>query len=137
RMPQIRLSGNEPEIPGQVEKSIASSDDSLMLAISDPTEAASIQLRLIYNITALIGTVDTRDELLERVMDHIFDFFQADRGFILLQESTDDKPNPVVVRHRQQPKNKRDAQITVSKTIVHHVITHSEAILSRDRQSDV
>ncbi len=136
RLPQIRMAGDEPEIPAQVEKSVTSSDDSLMLAISDPSAAASIQLRLIYNVTALIGTVDTREELLDKIMEMIFDFFQADRGFILLQENPDDKPNPAVIRHRQTPKNKRDAQITVSKTIIQLVLGKSEGVLSSNAMTD-
>ncbi len=124
------------EIDSHVEATAVSSDDSMVMAVPEPSEAAVLQLTVIYELTQLIGSVTDRQELLERAMDVVSEYFQADRGFILLQASPDARPDPVVVRHRNKPKDPRQAQITVSKTIVQHVIRKGEGVLSSNAMAD-
>lgn len=124
------------EIDVNVESVVASSDDSMILAVPDPSEAAVLQLRVIYELTQLIGSIVDRDELLERVMDLIFDYFRADRGFILLLDAPDAPLDPVVVRHRKPPESAEHARMTVSRTIVQHVVHGGEAVLSTNAMAD-
>ncbi len=113
-----------------------SNEDSVIMAVPDPSEAALVQLKVIYEITQLIGTVTDRQELLERIMDLIFAYFQADCGYILLQENLEEHPDPVVVRHRVPPKSPRDAKIPISRTIVQHVMKKGEGVLSSNAMAD-
>jgi len=121
-----------------VEKTAASNDDSVIMSVSEPSEAAQQNLKVLFHLTELIGTVVEKDQLLESVMDVIFEYFRADRGFILLVEEDAGKPEPVVVRHRVQPKPKDidEAPITVSRTIVQHVMKKAEGVLSSNAMTD-
>jgi len=119
-----------------VQASVASNDDSMIMAVPEPGQAAPIQLRVIYELTQLIGTVVDHRRLLERVMDLIFEYFQADRGFILLQNTVDSRPEPVVVRHRLAPNDSKSGMITISQTIVQHVIRRGEGVLSSNAMTD-
>ena len=114
-----------------------SSEDSMIMAVSDPTQAASTQLKVIYELTDLIASVVDQQELLEKIMDLIFEYFNADRGFIMLQENIEGISEPVVIRHRYEPEDPNQKQpITVSRTIVHHVINKSEGVLSSNAMTD-
>jgi two-component system, NtrC family, sensor kinase len=124
------------EMDVNIEHTVASNEDSMILAVPEPSEAAVLQLKVVYELTQLIGTVTDKRELLEKVMDLIFEYFQAARGFILLQGPGDASPEPVVVRHRVQPKDKRDVPITFSRTIVQHVFGKGEGVLSTNAMND-
>ncbi|MEO0964851.1 MAG: ATP-binding protein [Planctomycetota bacterium] len=127
------------EMDISVEHTVASNDESLIMASpAEPGDAATFQLDVIYDLISLIGSVTDQAELLDKVMDVIFDHFKADRGFILLQERDQDGAEPQVVRHRDDvpaPNLKRDA-ITVSRTIVNYVVRRGVGILSANAMSD-
>ncbi|MFP4144327.1 MAG: ATP-binding protein [Phycisphaeraceae bacterium] len=123
------------EIDVHVERTVASNDDSIIMAVPEPNQAAAFQLKVIYELTALIGSITDTQKLLEKVMDLTFEYFRADRGFILLQESVEEKQSPAVVRHRANPKS-REAQITVSRTIVNYVMRKGVGVLSSNAMND-
>ncbi|MEE9211416.1 MAG: ATP-binding protein [Phycisphaeraceae bacterium] len=128
------------QIETDIHSVVASSDDSMIMAVSDPNEAAALQLRVLYELTQLIGSIVDRSQLLERIMDVVFEYFRADRGFVLLQDSPDQRPDPVVVRHRQEPgapPSSRRRPITVSRTIVRYVLQKSMGVLSSNAMTDV
>jgi signal transduction histidine kinase len=110
--------------------------ESMVLAQPDPVKAALEHLRLIYELTALTASAIERDELLNRVMDLIFTEFKPSRGFILLQDRPDARPDPVVVRYQQRPKTVDEGHIPVSRTIVQHVLRQGEGILSTNAMND-
>ena len=126
------------EIDINVEHTVASSEESMIMSVPDPSQAAEFQLAVVYELTALIGSVTDKQELLNKVMDVIFEYFKADRGFILLGDGTeDDKPEPAVVRHRPDPEAPpAPARIVVSKTIVRYVTRKGVGVLSANAMSD-
>lgn len=126
------------EIDISVESTAASNDDSMIMAVPEPGQAAEFQLRVIYELTALIGSVTDKQELLERVMDVVFEYFKADRGFVLLQEDSESEPEPVLVRHRSVVEHKKRDQgpINVSRTIVRYVMKKGVGVLSSNAMSD-
>lgn len=138
---EMRRSGVHVAAEGIVDASVshtvASNEDSMIMAVPEPSEAAVMQLKVVYQLLQVIGTTVDRQELLERVMDLIFAHFKADRGFVLLTDGTSDqKPDPAVVRHRVKPREESDGRITVSRTIVQHVIRHREGVLSSNAMAD-
>src|SRR5690606_23581544 len=62
------------------------------------------------------------------------------RGFVLMIEKAGERPEPVVVRHRDQPANTPTEtdfdKITVSRTIIQHVIKNGVGILSSNAMND-
>ncbi len=162
----VRLA-NKSEVDASVEATTASNSETMIRAVPEPSQAAVLQLKVIYELTQLIGSVVNRQKLLERVMELIFDYFQADRGYILLYDARQKEFNPVVIRHRLAPKqtshskDKNEApqptqeekktpadqgpdkdqpdkppQITISQTIVKHVIQKGEGVLSSNASTD-
>ena len=123
------------EMDANVE-STASSDESMIMAVAEPSEAAVVQLKVIYEMTQLIGSVVEEEDLLKGIMDLIFDYFQADRGFILLDDKVSRHPAPAVVRHRDPKKNESPESIPVSRTIVQHVMDKGEGVLSSNAMAD-
>lgn len=75
---------------------------------------------------------DQPEEVSERVMDAVFEYIPADRGFLMLR---DGKGNlkPRVVKNRQ---GGQEGKITISKTIADRVVNDRVAILTSDAQVD-
>ncbi len=136
----------------QVEPTLASNDDSVILAEPEPRTAAVHHLQVIYRLTALTAQTTNRNELLAGVMELVFNEFRPERGFILLNDEPSpaeaanarsqqrnaipQTPRPVVVKYRTPPKDKKDARIHVSKTILQHAMTGSEGVLSSNAMTD-
>ncbi len=150
------------QIDASIERALASNDDSVILAEPEPRAAALHHLQVIYQLTALTAHAATRDELLAGVMELVFNEFRPERGFIILCEAeTSDAPSAgaatganaaasgatgggglgpgfrvAVVKHRTPPKDKRDARIHVSRTILQHALRSAEGVLSTNAMSD-
>lgn len=124
------------EIDAAVTQTVTANDDSMIMAVPDPSEAAVLQLKVVYELTQLIGSALDRTELLEKVMDLIFEYFECDRGFVLLEEPVTKRMDPVVVRHRIKPLGVNEQQITVSRTIIQHVVRQGEGVLSSNAMTD-
>lgn len=142
KMPGVRLVGRK-EIDVNVEYTVASNDDSMIMSSPDPRQSAEFQLGIIYELVNLIGTITDKQELLEKVMEVVFTYFDADRGFILVAEREGEAPEPVVVRRRHDggrnllPElQEKGKPVTISRTIVHHVMKKGEGVLSSNAMSD-
>lgn len=119
-----------------VERQMGSDAETMIASAPDPARAAAEHLRVIYELTALTASTLDRKELLEQVMSLIFKEFNADRGFILLQEKPTDRPEPAVVRYKVRPKTLDEGRIPVSRTIVQHTLERGEGILSTNAMND-
>ncbi|MHC4909872.1 MAG: FHA domain-containing protein, partial [Planctomycetota bacterium] len=119
-----------------VEHTVNANEESMVLGAADPVRATRDHLRVIYELTALTAGTSDRSEMLERVMDLIFDEFQPERGFILHQSGPDQRSEPVVVRYRQRPKTQDEGRIPVSRTIITHTLERREGVLSTNAMND-
>lgn len=128
------------EIDVSLEASVAANDDSMIMSVPEPDQSAVFQLKVIYQLTGFIGNVTDKQDLFEKVMDVVFGYFQADRGFILVRDSDDEDPEPVVVRHRMGSAVSNTAEsnrpITVSRTIVRYVMGKGVGVLSSNAMND-
>lgn len=123
------------EMDAHVSASIASNEDSMIMAVPEPSQAAALQLKVIYELTQLIGSIVDQKVLLERVIDLIFEYIQADRGFIMFHDEHRNRLEAMVVRHRFSSQDTKDS-ITVSQTIIQHVIRRGEGVLSSNAMGD-
>jgi adenylate cyclase len=73
------------------------------------------------------------DEVLERVMDIVFEHIQAERGCLNLHDDSG-KLVPMVVKNPHS--SGEQGKITISKTIVDRVMAEKVAILTQDAQVD-
>jgi len=94
---------------------------------------ARSNLQVMYRTALAISYTLDIDQLLNRIMELIFEWVEADRGCIMLF----DQPN-----HRLEPKARRTRQgireekITISKTILDYVLERKEGVLTSDAQQD-
>lgn len=126
------------ELSVEVSAMVDTKDESMIMAIPNPDQAAPAHLRMVYAVLELVGTVFAQQELLERIMDVVFEHFSPDRGFILLGGKAGERPEPVVVRHSKEskPKEGEDPNITISRTIVQHVMKNDVGLLSSNAMAD-
>ena len=124
------------ELEFSIERSIPSNEDSVILSEPEPAAAAIDHLRIIYQLTTLTTQVMDRQQLLDSVMQLVFEEFKPERGFIMLGGTSEDPLRPAVVKYRTPPKDKEEARIGVSRTILHHVLRTSEGVLSSNAMTD-
>jgi signal transduction histidine kinase/pSer/pThr/pTyr-binding forkhead associated (FHA) protein len=101
----VMLEGDEG-IDSSIMHTVASNDDSMVLAVPEPAAAAMNNLKILYQLGAALGSSFEEDQLLEVVMDLVFEHVKADRGIILLIDEKTGEPVPKIVRSREE----RDAK---------------------------
>lgn len=111
---------------------VPSMEDSVIIAGPETSNAVG-NLRLLYELTTAISSVFDRRQLLEQVMDMVFDSMPADRGFILLKQDDSEEPEPEVVRYRTK---EHSGEITISRTIVNYVMDNSEGVICSNAMRD-
>ena len=101
----------------------------------DEIEKTNRILRSLSELAKALITAqpDQPEEVSERVMDAVFEYIPADRGFLMLLDETGNL-RPRVVKNRHS--GDEAAKITISKTIADRVVNDRVAILTSDAQVD-
>jgi len=105
-----------------------------------PSELQEIEksnriLRVLTKVAETLIAVRPVEEVLQQVMDIVFDHVPADRGFLMLLEDGSSKLVPMVVKHRSS-NSASEGKITISKTIADRVIKDRVSILTSDAMVD-
>jgi signal transduction histidine kinase/pSer/pThr/pTyr-binding forkhead associated (FHA) protein len=150
----VALSGEEAGLDASIMHTVASNDDSMVLAVPEPAAAAMTNLKILYQLGAALGSSFDIDQVVEVVMDLVFEHVKADRGIIMLLDEKSNEVVPKVVRTRedQEKKNAEKAKgdtangirvtlapgekIHASRTIINHVVTNGEGVLSSNAMTD-
>ncbi len=146
----VSLSGEESGMDSAIVHAVPSSEDSMVLAVPEPAAAATANLKILYQLGAALGSSFNVDQVLEVVMDLVFEHVKADRGIILLIDEKSNEVIPKVVRTREDAESKpvetssadgepvRPApeKIHASRTIINHVISTAEGVLSTNAMAD-
>ena len=157
RNSQVSLMGAESGMDSSIINTLPSNDDSMIMAVPEPAAAAVANLKVLYRLSAALGSSFKIDQVLEVVMDLVFEHVKADRG-ILMTLDRDGEPVPRVVRIRQEtqkgggtPKEGSVAEpsngsgngdkgepekIAASRTIIRHVIDSGVGVLSSNAMVD-
>jgi two-component system, NtrC family, sensor kinase len=115
-------------------QTVASSDDSVVLAAPEPSAAAMAHFRVLLQVSTALSALFDVDQILNKVMDIVFDQLKADRGFMaLIEDDEGAKVNPRVVRYKDED---QVGKIAVSQTIIQHVVSRKEGVLSSDAMTD-
>lgn len=116
---------------------VASADDSVVMAAPDTAYAVK-SWKAVRELTDVIGSLLAPDELLQRVMDIVFEEVPADRGVIFTRDEETGDLLPTVVRFRSRKARAEAARsaITASRTIVDHVVETHEGVLCSNIVSD-
>lgn len=124
-------------IAAEIEQTLVSNEDSVVLAEPEPRAAAVDHLRVIYRLTTMTAQALSRQELLKRVLELVFAEFKPERGFVLLGGGHEMDPmKPAIVKYRSPPKDKDEAQFNVSSTIIAHAVQKAEGVLSTNAMTD-
>src|SRR6185436_18562741 len=94
-------------------------------------------LKVLTKVAETLIAVRPVEEVLQQVMEIVFDHVPADRGFLMLQEDGSSKLVPMVIKHRNASAAGGDqAKISISKTIADRVIKDRVSILTSDAMVD-
>lgn len=138
----VTLTGEEG-MDSAIMATVSSNEDSLVLAVPEPAAAAMVNLKVLYQLGAALGSSFNVDQVLEVVMDLIFEHIKADRGIVLLVDENNELI-PKIVRTREEGENRTPSedgksngeQIHASRTIINHVIQTGEGVLSSNAMAD-
>src|SRR5687767_11259935 len=96
-------------------------------------------LRVLTRVAETLIAVRPVEEVLQQVMEIVFEHIPADRGFLMLSEDGDAKAEakliPMVIKHRMAD-SVEGGKITISKTIADRVIKDRVSILTSDALVD-
>ena len=130
----LKIDENGNLMESAIMATVPSMEDSVIIAGPEASSAVE-NLRILYDLSIAISSIFDRHQLLERVMDIIFNNLPADRGFILLNRSEEEEEelNPEVIRYRSK---EHTGKITVSHTIVNYVLDKKEGVLCSNAMRD-
>src|SRR5712691_6893884 len=105
-----------------------------------PTDIQEIEksnriLKVLTKVAETLIAVRPVEEVLQQVMDIVFEHIPADRGFLMLSEDGSDKLIPMVVKHRNS-NSADEGKISISKTIADRVTKDRVSILTSDAMVD-
>jgi signal transduction histidine kinase len=95
---------------------------------------ARSNLQIMYRTALAVSHTLDIDQLLQRIMELIFEWVEADRGCIMLMDPAAKLLQPRVHRTRQGVR--AEEKITISKTILDYVIERNEGVITSDARMD-
>ena len=116
--------------------SVPSADDSIVMAAPDTAYAVK-SWKAVRELSNVIGSLLAPEQLLQRVMDIVFEEVPADRGVIFVRDEETRELLPEVVRFRsRQARAQARSAIIASRAIVDHVVQTHEGVLCSNVISD-
>ena len=95
---------------------------------------ARSNLQIMYRTALAVSHTLDIDELLNRIMQLIFEWVEADRGCMMLMNQEIRELEPKARRNRKGVA--RDDKIRISKTILDYVLEHTEGVLTSNARED-
>ena len=92
-----------------------------------------MNLSVMYRATQAISHVLDTDALLPQILELVFESVGADRGAVLLK---DDEDNLVPKAVRWRGEADPDERMTISRTIVDHVLEQGQGVITSDASGD-
>ena len=107
-----------------------------MVAGVGPGDAGKLRQYLVtlYEVSGLISSTTEVNELLDKVLDAVFEKVQADQGFIMVLNEGSGQLELRVSRRRKGGPAATD--FTISRTIINAVIEKGEPVLTADALAD-
>lgn len=92
-------------------------------------------LKVLTKVAETLIAVRPVEEVLQQVMEIVFEHVPADRGFLMLNEEGSDKLIPMVIKYRNADSSD-SGKISISKTIADRVMKDRVSILTSDALVD-
>ncbi|MCP4190269.1 MAG: FHA domain-containing protein [Planctomycetaceae bacterium] len=101
---------------------------------------ARSNLQIMYRTALAVSHTLDIDQLLQRIMELIFEWVEADRGCVMLIDRETDGFVPKVRRNRKSAADGQqadpDERMSISGTILDYVRNHQEGVLTSDARED-
>lgn len=153
---EVEIVAGQPGEPSQIRSRVESQLSKLQTASLLPSEepsslkgnssTGSLVLKrpipdysdgeIVYQVSQAIRRTIDIGELLEKVLDLIFQWIECDRGCVLLNDEITGGLRPACARHRTQDRSTRHRPLQISRSILDHVIQSQEGILTSNAQED-
>ncbi|MEO8270279.1 MAG: GAF domain-containing sensor histidine kinase, partial [Aureliella sp.] len=93
---------------------------------------------IIYQVGQAISRTVDLDDLLNQVLDLIFEWLECDRGCFLMLDDVTGQLTPTYSRDRKTPMagSQVSRRLTISRTILDHVMSTKEGVLTSNAQDD-
>ncbi|HVR70428.1 MAG TPA: adenylate/guanylate cyclase domain-containing protein [Vicinamibacteria bacterium] len=129
---------------GELSRLLSPVDATGASAAADAKKAPDVQeieksnriLKVLTRVAETLIAVRPVEEVLEQVIDIVFDHVPADRGFLMLTDESTGKLVPMVIKHRHPGSSADQSKISISKTIADRVQKDRVSILTSDAQVD-
>ena len=113
-------------------------DDSIVLAAPEESQnrwlaKARSNLQVMYRTALAVSHTLDIDELLDRVLQLVFEWVEADRGCIMLLDPNTKEPR---IKARRDRRAGEPATMQISRTILDYVLERHEGVLTSDAQDD-
>jgi signal transduction histidine kinase len=113
-------------------------DDSIVLAAPEESQnrwlaKARSNLQVMYRTALAVSHTLDIDELLDRVLQLVFEWVEADRGCIMLLDPDTREPR---IKARRDRRAGEPATMQISRTILDYVLERHEGVLTSDAQDD-
>jgi signal transduction histidine kinase/pSer/pThr/pTyr-binding forkhead associated (FHA) protein len=127
------------EMSSAIVKTIGETEGSRILA--EPSKASSpwlknalANLTIMYEASQATSHILDQQELLDRILELIFQTIAADRGCVMLTNAAGADLEPKAVRWRREAD--REEKFDLSRTIVDHVLQEKQGVLVSDAAQD-
>jgi adenylate cyclase len=129
---------------GELSRLLAPAEVAGLSAATEAKKAPDVQeieksnriLKILTRVAETLIAVRPVEEVLEQVIDIVFDHVPADRGFLMLTDEVTGKLVPMVIKHRNPGTSADQSKISISKTIADRVQKDRVSILTSDAQVD-
>jgi signal transduction histidine kinase/pSer/pThr/pTyr-binding forkhead associated (FHA) protein len=133
------ISRHDLELSSAIIKTVTEGEGSRLLARPEQAEGpwlktALANLGIMYEAIQAVSHILDVNQLLEKIMDLIFDSIEADRGCIMLLNADGGEFEPKALRWRDGGDGQQ--KMVISRTIMDHVLRQKEGILVSDATRD-
>jgi len=130
---------NHPVEGSRIIKAISPEEGSRILAGTDMSASpwlarARSNLQIMYRTALAVSHTLDIDQLLQRIMELIFEWVEADRGCIMLVDRDTDELAPKVFHHRKGTQS--SDKMHISQTILDYVMDRQEGVHTSDARQD-
>jgi len=101
--------------------------------VANPLSVNKSLWEIMYRTSLAVSRTLDINQLLEQIVDLIFQWVQCDHACVMLTDSTSNALKPVYRKNRKPQSNH---QITISKTILDFVLKNEEGVLTSNAKND-
>lgn len=133
----IVLKSQESDGSRIVSKLAHSGVDSKILGGPQSTTDSDRSLEVMYLTAIAVGRTDDLSKVLDRILQLVFDWVEADRGCVMLRDNETGNLQPAARCDRAGSSGPaRDRRISISHTILDYVLEHKQGVRTSNARDD-